>query len=722
MDAEVAQNKELGRELARIRALVGLTQADLAARLGVSQTVVSRTESGERRLGSAELRGFGEMLGTEEARGLETRRSRQWRALKRRPPLGHPDHDLLWKAEMALRELETLREQPDIAQAFARRIRVHCKEIKTAVEKLLKRRCSVVFIGEIGVGKTSAICHIANLVVTGPGSPRSRSVLAVGPGRTTLCEVHIRTGPTSIVIEPCTRDEIRAHVEDFADKILGAIKGDAKKGAARDGQIISQEVERVIRNMAALPRLRRTDGNRPRDPAQELAQQVIAEEQGRGRSERDVALRRLKYEILTRMRLDSRQRRELRWDEGAGEDPLQWLQSQFSRINYGRNPEFTIPQRVYVSVDEPLIADTGGVEVKIVDTKGIDETVARADLEHHVGASHTVLVLCSRFNEAPGTEANELLRRASEAGMEDGRLQGVLLGLAQSGEALRMQDDAGDTAESIEEGYQLKTALVEEVVRGQPGFKGFSITFFNSHDADPRGVQRELKERIGHLFDGYRKAVEALVQSANEVVENYEDEQVQEVIRQVAVPIQTWIKRHMDVTSVEQEAHHSLLGVVGGAHPATIHATMRRKGGWYNLDYEHLMAYGARLVVSSVLRDRVEKFGDLCDTYLESEEYHPAHTLLRQVRRAIKKASEGTAERARLFGKTWFHDNLEVDNELWFNGMRRWGLGEGYRRDILDMNKEWFTKNGQLNEEVSALIKREWKRAMQEVAGMLEGE
>ena len=336
METYVARNKELGRELARVRDLAGLTQAQLAERLSMSQTVVSRSESGERRLKSAELKRLAEAIGTEEACGLETRRSRQWKALKR-PPLGHPDHDLLWKAELVLRELETLREKPDIAQAFARRIRVFCEEIKTAVEKLLRRTCSVVFIGKIGVGKTSAICHIADLVVTGSGSPRPSPALDVGAGRTTLCEVHVRTGRTSIVIDPCTDEEIRDHVAEFAEKILGATKGEGHKGTAQGGQIMSREVERVIRNMADLRRRRRTDGAQPLDPARELAQQVIAEEQGRGKSDRELALR-LQYEVLTRMRLGSRQRRELRWDEVAGADPLQWLKSEFHRVNYGRNP------------------------------------------------------------------------------------------------------------------------------------------------------------------------------------------------------------------------------------------------------------------------------------------------------------------------------------------------------------------------------------------------
>ena len=42
--------------------------------------------------------------------------------------------------------------------------------------------------------------------------------------------------------------------------------------------------------------------------------------------------------------------------------------------------------------------------------------------------------------------------------------------------------------------------------------------------------------------------------------------------------------------------------------------------------------------------------------------------------------------------------------------------------DILDMNKTWFSENGELNEEVRTMIRREWRRAMEVVASMLDGE
>ena len=186
--------------------------------------------------------------------------------------------------------------------------------------------------------------------------------------------------------------------------------------------------------------------------------------------------------------------------------------------------------------------------------------------------------------------------------------------------------------------------------------------------------------------------------------------------------VRSWIDKHMDVRSIERDAELSLLREVEIAHPATVHATMRRKGAWYNLDYGHHLAYGARLVVSSVLRTRVESFGDFCDTFLGPEEHQHARSLLSQARRALERASQVVSERAQLLGETWFHNGLEKEDEFWFKGVHRWGAGAGYVNDILNMNRSWFSENGELNEKVRAMVRREWRRAMEVVRGMLESD
>lgn len=723
MPHDIALDRELGRELARARERVGLTQAELAARLRVSQAVVSRTESGARKLENEELRRFTKELGSEEAMALENRRARRWCELPR-PPLKHPDHDLLWKAECAGQKLAAHLSQPDTVHAFARRIDGLLAEIKGAAELLRKRTCDVVFIGKVGVGKTSAICRIANLVVQRPGARSDAMVLDVGGGRITLCEVQVTTGPTAIAIEPCSDSEIRAYVAEFADKVLHGLGVDGEsQGIEPEERSLASEVERAIRNIAGLarPRGKDPDGNRLPDPAKELAREVLADEASRGREVKE-ANQRLQFEVLSRMKPDRRGRLDIHFDEGSGMNPLAWLKTEFHRINIGTNPEFTIPKRIRVSVDQAVLPGEGaeGIEVRIIDTKGIDETVARADLESHFGSAHTVIVLCSGFNDAPGTEAVDLLDRAAAAGIEAAGLHGMLLGLPRAEEALQMRDDAGESADTIEEGYDLKSGVVEEVVHAKKGFRDFSVQFFNAHEDEAGGIRAQLSDRVEAMFDGYRRTMSELVDDAQKLLENFEDEQAQEIVRQAMSMVRSWMANNRNAPVAGQQIEESLMDELNDAHPSTIHATMRRRGGWYNLDYGHHLAYGARLAVSAVLRQKVASFEEHCTTFLTDPENKPARTLLEQAQRTMAKAYQRVGRRAQLLGETWFHDELEPDDPLWSRCVRRWGKGGGYVSDVTDLNVGWFSGHPDANERLRMMVEREWQMAMDTVEEMLE--
>jgi hypothetical protein len=99
---------------------------------------------------------------------------------------------------------------------------------------------------------------------------------AAGAGGITICEVHLRHGPGyGLLIEPCTEDEIRHHVTDFANFLLNpAQPSEEEAGAGAPG--ISREVERALRSMTGLRRRRaerKPDGTviPATDKARELA-------------------------------------------------------------------------------------------------------------------------------------------------------------------------------------------------------------------------------------------------------------------------------------------------------------------------------------------------------------------------------------------------------------------------------------------------------------------
>ena len=153
---------EIGRHLMRVRDRAGVKQAELAKRVALSPAVLSRIESGDRAVTLQEGDDILAQIGTPEAADLAKALQRVWRVLQR-PPLDHPDQDLLWEAEQVAIELVTLRDLPETPHAFERRLTEYIEELRRGSDLLLKREHQVAFIGSIGVGKSTAICRMTGL-------------------------------------------------------------------------------------------------------------------------------------------------------------------------------------------------------------------------------------------------------------------------------------------------------------------------------------------------------------------------------------------------------------------------------------------------------------------------------------------------------------------------------------------------------------------------------
>lgn len=172
---------ELGLHLTQIRERANLKQAELARLVTWSPAVLSRVESGERQLAPEELLQLLEAIDTPEAAKLRKSLQRNWQVLPR-PSLDHPDQELLWAAEDVAQQLTHLRNQPDVRSAFERRLSEYVDELRNTAGLLLKREHQVAFIGSIGIGKSTAICRLAGLEVSGPDSPQPAPVLEAGSG------------------------------------------------------------------------------------------------------------------------------------------------------------------------------------------------------------------------------------------------------------------------------------------------------------------------------------------------------------------------------------------------------------------------------------------------------------------------------------------------------------------------------------------------------------
>jgi transcriptional regulator with XRE-family HTH domain len=710
------QKEELGRHIVTLREQAGLKQNELARKLEWSAAVLSRIESGERPISNDELDIILKGIDTVESARVTTLLARKWQVLPE-PLIADPDGDLLWEAEMTAQKVHELSERRDVKQLFERRLAKYTDEITVAAQHVMEKRYRAAFIGTIAVGKSTAICRLGGMELpTSKGMPKP--VLETGAGGITICEVHIRRGPGyGLIVEPCKEDEIRRHVADFSNFLMNPpqaadVSEDSESDAGSPG--ISREVERALRNMTGLRRKRaerKTDGTvtAASDDARSLAGSVAD-------------AKALSVEILARMEMHKRDRRDIWYADSSGKAPFEWLQETYERVNNGRHPEFTMPRRIELVVPDAVLKDES-LSVTLIDTQGIDDIVSRADLEQHFDDAHTLVVLCTVFNEAPSTSVRQLLDRAKQGGVRTLQTNAAILALPRPLEALAVKDN-GYPVQNAQEGYEIKGEEVQ--LRLHPlGLSNLPVVFFNAAEDSPDVLRDFVRGRIEAIRESHRARLREIISGANALLINYEKEQAREVTAQASRRFTVWLDNHSDIAVVPSlHVQDSLLSAVGTAHPRTIHASVVRDGEWQNLNYAHQLSHGARRIATQVAEPKLIGFREIATNLLDDEQYASAHDLIRQAVRVMESGFDGMVRKAQLVGQSIHADEMRADAQFWQELAQEWGRGSGYRDRINGHNREWFQegRHGEADARVADLVREEWGQTVGSIRELLPQE
>jgi transcriptional regulator with XRE-family HTH domain len=694
---------QLGHRLVQLRERTGMKQAELARNVTWSPTVLSRVEAGERVISGEELTTLLAAIGTDEAADLAVILDREWRYLPR-PPLDHPDQHLLWRAEQMTSELQAAGTIPGTPPAFRTRLDEYVKEIRRLADMLLRREHQIAFIGQIGIGKSTAICRVTSLEISGPQG-RTLPVLETGGGGITLCEVHLGRGPGyGIIVEPRTHDDIRSDVEDFVDQLMHP----GLSAADEDGSpAVPREIERAIRNMAGLTqkRVKGADGKTVRsDPAKDLAVQFPAQ--------RDLVV-----EVLTRMSLHQRDRRDEWHGPMLAAPPLEWMKTTFEMINNGRHPEFSLPARIDLIV--PKLLEVTDLDVSIIDTRGIDQPAARADLETLLEDPHTVSILCSSFNDAPSDSIKHLLQRARDINNTQIDSNACVLVLPRPDEALAMKDEAGLRAETAGEGYELRDEQVHKALAmyrlsENPAF------FFNSLEDEPEGLRAFLRERVSQSRGQFQRQLADVLDRMKILLENAEEEQAQAVQRDAGKHLASWIKQNLAPPAIGERVHDTLLGEIRRAHASTVNAAIRREGEWRSLSYRHQLGFGARRLAVAALQESVTGFTALCRTL--SDSMPEASELLTQAQQLMNTAYDELLRKIQLASVTLYSNQLRQAPQFWLDNAAEWGEGPGYLDRVVARNRGWFQdpQRRDVEEHLAAVLEREWRAVLERVEAIYE--
>ncbi len=303
----------------------------------------------------------------------------------------------------------------------------------------------IVFIGSVGIGKYSLIAVAANLLIdeklTDKASLKKNSVLSIGAGRTTVCEVCIRapqadkTGKLGLLIEPVKEKEMQKEIAIYAETEWYRRQPVAVKGEG-DTEPTPQEIQRVIRNMTDYTEYQKsfTDGEKRRtvDPLDEVIRHF------------DSSYETFSAHLLERAKLAGRTKKEWWWNE-SNVGNLQALKTLFEKINHGKEPTAMLPYMMTVVVPYPLPGGTTGLDITLIDTIGLDSPVeSRADFYEYMRNQHSIIVLCTPFKDAPDPSLRTLLHTMTGDAELRQAIPRTLLVLIDQGDAEQVNGANGD--------------------------------------------------------------------------------------------------------------------------------------------------------------------------------------------------------------------------------------------------------------------------------------
>lgn len=619
---------------------------------------------------------------------------------------------------------------------------------KQRLSRLRKILCiekyNVAFIGTIGAGKTTAICHLFGLTgefekqaeINGKKRKiqKTEPLLSTGAGRTTISEVIIKSGDnTSIKIEPYPKEKLEGLIRDFCSSFYSE---------EADNDAISIELDRAIRTITKLKKVVEKTGDNTKtktvDQAKEKSRTVREEE--------------LIEIALENANLDNRfysiEESELVCPTGV--DAQDWLRSNFDKINKAEIESFSIPKRIYVFIgSKDFDSEKVSMFESVIDTKGIDENPIRLDLKQYIEQDDTICLFTSRYNDAPETNIRTLMQYFLTQKSKDYKDRFVTFVLPKKGEP--EQENDGDGNRST--GLGIKRDIIDSVFSNNKiPFNRSNILFYDALQFfDSRGrIDRDYEqedidgERLNVMTDltaVIERRQNALIDEANRIEESFleiqtghsltqaEIEAIESAVNEITVlsnlnnRLQSFVYENFVDEYIEYYATNY-------PYWNTKDAIHRRLGTFEERGYDTY--FDAKVVVEGVDKDEMlRKF-----TAGPKSEVEQAISQLGEANEDLKTFTPEILKRFEIAYDKFIdnvgdslYDILRNSNEnhtFWRELIDRRGRGSGYNNDVCTLLRRKLdtveTSNGiyPANRLVQEYAERYWKEVVSEVLGFFQ--
>ena len=686
--------------IVRLRTEADVTQVQVAAESGIDQSRVSRIEKGEILTPTDRDRVLDALaaLDSTEAQAYKEYAAREWKHIKP-PSFWNPERASLETTEDILEGIDKFLSDDEHPWPLRRLIEGHKKSLLSKAHFLGLLDHNVAFIGDIGVGKSTAISFIFDLLLSPSikARPTDRPILETGAGRTTICEVHVKTGPEfGISLLPMSNNELLHVVEDFCTAKWLAHSGN-RQGEEERG-MVSREIERAIRNMSDLLRSSKiVEGKRvSHDPVRDLMNRCSNEDEFRTR-------------LLKCIALENRTRRELWYDKSNRKDPMEWITETFKAVNNGRLKDVSLPKSIDLLIPD-FGKNFGELEITVIDTKGVDDVSIREDLDRRLKDPRTAVVLCSRFNDAPGATAQSLLKHMQETFAEPVDTgKASILTLPRAGEALEAKDDAGDQALSDDEGYELKKMQVDVDLEDR-GLSGIPMIFYNVETDSPEQTRSQLLCQLHRMRKTVAESLSDLGEAVQDIIKNHEEQAINAAIEEVVKRLNGFFIGNKGLGEREKLPYEAVIERVKAVrYASTLWASTRRGGEYAGLNIVHFIGVGA--AQDAYLRS--ERWFNSLEDHLSALKADPDLAL---AARSIDQIAASAAESKREFLSAVQRWGIEVYRKhivqasVWKDCIDEWGKGPGFNSRVASHLEVWFRQETDLKEKLEEGINRLWKR------------
>jgi hypothetical protein len=609
------------------------------------------------------------------------------------------------------------------------------------IHKILNvSRYNLVFIGQVGAGKTTSICHLFNLVQeiedTQPkGNTKIKKVkelLSTGSGRSTICEVVLQSGEeTWIEIEPYEDKELQQLIEDFGLWIWHKARPESIK---KQVEIPPAELLRAIRNIVALPET--VINGKIHDQALEFACGFTINQYAD-----------FQRSLLDRGKLANRNETKLRpptnsymSTEKARHEKL-WISKTFQALNVANLPNFSIPKKIHIHL-APYLLDFAQYSRfgNIIDTRGLDlATKDRRDLASYIRENdNAICIFTEKFPSAPANII-QIVGKYLTATASDIDTKFALLVMPRKGEPEKVIGADGQAVEDMEEGTALRRATIENAFQNEGiDFVAKNILFYDA-------LHCYLGDgRIDRNIEGYdpNTSREHIFASIEQIIANREqkligelavlEDQFQQIVRS------NWSKN--ESTLVENAAQkvgnlHNIPTLTSTfsekfinmlpEHHSTLHATNKRYGHYASKGID--IYFNGRYLAEALVRQSTKGAKEEILQILKSVESSATpdsklHPLLQRLRHQIDENYEGIAIALSNTIETVLSEKVlspqDYNNSVfWRNVIDRWGEGNGYKADVL---KRYRQQVGSIDKTLNDLIQTEWgNRVVQPILDFL---